>query len=131
MNYKYIEKLKRFRDKRGDLLPLNFSTLPFQPKRLFLVTNVPKGERRGDHAHFSTKQFLLCLRGEIDVELFDGKKTQVYTIIEGEGIYIPEMTWDSQVFKTGDDLLLVIASTEYDETDYITDKAMFTTFLEI
>lgn len=125
MQDNYIEKLKTYKDDRGDLLPLNFSTLPFIPRRLFLVANVPKNERRGDHAHYSTKQFLLCLRGEIEVELFDGKSTNTYTIIEGEGIYVPEMIWDSQVFKTGDDLLLVVASTEYNAHDYIFSKEKF------
>jgi len=125
MNYNYVEKLKRFKDSRGDLLPLNFSTLPFNPKRFFLVTDVPKDVKRGDHAHFSTKQLLICLRGEIDVELFDGVDTSLYTLKEGDSIYIPEMIWDSQVFKTGDDLLLVFASTEYNKSDYITDKQRY------
>tara|TARA_R110000744_G_scaffold147499_1_gene260425 strand:+ start:150 stop:542 length:393 start_codon:yes stop_codon:yes gene_type:complete len=125
MQDNYIEKLKRYKDDRGDLLPLDFSTLPFHPKRFFLVANVPKNERRGEHAHYSTKQFLICLRGEIEVELFDGKNTNVHTIIEGEGIYIPEMTWDSQVFMTGDDLLIVLASTEYNKHDYISSKEKF------
>ena len=122
----YIEKLKRFKDGRGDLLPLNFSNLPFVPKRTFLVINVPKGVRRGDHAHFSTKQFLICLKGEICVELFDGDITLSYDLKEGDGIYVPEMMWDSQVFKTGEDLLLVFASTEYNKSDYITCKSKFT-----
>ena len=126
MQDNYIEKLKRYKDERGDLLPLNFSNLPFPPKRLFLVANVPKDERRGDHAHYTTKQFLICLRGEIDVELFDGNNKSVHTIFEGEGVYVPEMVWDSQVFKSGDDLLLVLASTEYNESDYITNKTKFT-----
>ena len=121
----YIEKLKRFKDSRGDLLPLNFSNLPFVPKRTFLVTNVPKGVRRGDHAHFSTKQFLICLKGEICVELFDGVISSIYDLKEGEGIYVPEMVWDSQVFKTGEDVLLVFASTEYNRSDYITSRSMF------
>ena len=125
MNYNYIEKLKRFNDPRGDLLPLNFSTLPFNPKRFFLVTGVPKGVKRGDHAHFSTKQLLICLRGKIEVELFDGVATSLYELKEGDSIYVPEMIWDSQVFKTGEDLLLVLASTEFNKVDYITDKQMY------
>ena len=125
MSYNYVEKLKRFRDVRGDLLPLNFSDLPFTPKRIFIVTRVPKGVKRGDHAHYTTKQLLICLKGVINVELFDGVQSFESTLEEGESIYVPEMMWDSQVFKTGEDILMVLASTDYDPSDYITDREKF------
>ncbi len=46
-------------DDDGTLVPIEFSELPFEPKRVFYVTNVPKGEERGNHAHF--KSFLLLM----------------------------------------------------------------------
>ena len=125
MNYNYIEKLKRFKDSRGDLLPLNFSNLPFTPKRIFMVTQVPKNVKRGDHAHYTTKQLLVCLKGVIDVELFDGVRSFKSTLEEGDSLYVPEMVWDSQVFKTGEDILMVLASTDYDPSDYIIDMGKF------
>lgn len=125
MNYNYIEKLKRFKDSRGDLLPLNFSNLPFTPKRIFMVTQVPKNVKRGDHAHYTTKQLLVCLKGVIEVELFDGVRSFESTLEEGDSLYVPEMVWDSQVFKTGEDILMVLASTDYDPSDYITDMGKF------
>jgi UDP-2-acetamido-3-amino-2,3-dideoxy-glucuronate N-acetyltransferase len=125
VNYNYIEKLKRFKDSRGDLLPLNFSNLPFTPKRIFMVTQVPKNVKRGDHAHYTTKQLLVCLKGVIEVELFDGVRSFESTLEEGDSLYVPEMVWDSQVFKTGEDILMVLASTDYDPSDYITDMGKF------
>jgi UDP-2-acetamido-3-amino-2,3-dideoxy-glucuronate N-acetyltransferase len=125
VNYNYIEKLKRFKDSRGDLLPLNFSNLPFTPKRIFMVTQVPKDVKRGDHAHYTTKQLLVCLKGVIEVELFDGVRSFESTLEEGDSLYVPEMVWDSQVFKTGEDILMVLASTDYDPSDYITDMGKF------
>ncbi len=35
------------------------------------------------------------------------------------------MIWDSQVFMTGDDVLLSICSTPYDKSDYIEDMSSF------
>ena len=115
----YKQSLENFSDDRGDLHPLDFDRLPFFPKRLFVVSNVPKGETRGGHAHFKTRQFLICLEGEIEVILDDGKTKSSITLTPTEGVYVPELVWDSQVFKTDKDILLVLASTHYDRSDYI------------
>lgn len=111
--------LTRFTDDRGDLYPLNFSDLPFKPKRFFLISNAPKNKIRGNHAHYKTKQYLICLKGEIEVFIHDGKKEEKIILNEMDEIYIPNKCWDYQVFKTGEDILAVFASTEYDKNDYI------------
>ena len=115
----YKQSLENFSDNRGDLRPLDFDRLPFLPKRLFIVSNVPKGETRGCHAHFKTRQFLICLEGEIEVILDDGKTKSSITLTPAEGVYVPELVWDSQIFKTDNDILLVLASTHYNKSDYI------------
>jgi dTDP-4-dehydrorhamnose 3,5-epimerase-like enzyme len=121
----FIESLKAYSDDRGELRPFNFSELPFSPKRMFLVSEAPKGITRGEHAHYETEQFLICLEGEITVSLYDGVKETVKTLKPFQGIYIPNMVWDSQKFNTGKDLLLVLASTEYNQKDYITSLSLF------
>ena len=121
----FIESLKSFTDDRGVLRPFSFSELPFSPKRMFLVSDAPKGIMRGEHAHYETEQFLICLEGEITVYLYDGVKDSVKTLKPFQGIYVPKMVWDSQKFNTGKDILLVLASTEYDKEDYITSLPLF------
>ena len=121
----YVKKLKGFTDERGSLFPMDFSELPFTPKRMFYVTDVPKGTTRGDHAHYVTRQLLICLNGEIIVGLFDGYKTKEILIKSGESILVENMIWDYQKFMTGDDLLLVLCSTQFDDSDYINDKEKF------
>tara|TARA_R110000823_G_scaffold308873_2_gene432727 strand:+ start:3890 stop:4270 length:381 start_codon:yes stop_codon:yes gene_type:complete len=115
----YKQSLENFSDNRGDLRPLDFDRLPFLPKRLFIVSNVPKGETRGCHAHFKTRQFLICLKGEVEAILDDGKTKSSITLTPAEGVYVPELVWDSQIFKTDNDILLVLASTHYNKSDYI------------
>jgi dTDP-4-dehydrorhamnose 3,5-epimerase-like enzyme len=110
-----IRKLECFRDERGSLSPLDFKNLPFDPKRCFFVFNAPKGTRRGDHAHYITEQYLICLSGEVDVGIIDGDGEKVYTLNPTDAILIPKLCWDYQIFKTGKDLLVVLASTEYDK----------------
>jgi UDP-2-acetamido-3-amino-2,3-dideoxy-glucuronate N-acetyltransferase len=121
----FIESLKCFSDIRGNLHPICLSELPFSPKRLFLVSDVPKGEERGGHAHYITEQYLICLKGEIEVLLYDGEEKVSKVLKPMQGIYIPNLVWDSQVFRTEDDLLLVLASTDYDREDYIESISVF------
>lgn len=120
-----IKKLHSFYDWRGDLTPLEFSDLPFTPKRLFIVKNVEKGIKRGEHAHYETRQFLICLKGEIKVVTHDGKAFDEGILYEGHTTLIEPFHWDYQEFLTGNDILLVVCSTPFDLKDYILDFDQF------
>jgi hypothetical protein len=123
-----LTNLKIIKDNDGTLVPIEFSDLPFDPKRIFYVSDVPKGEERGCHAHFETRQLLICLQGVILVKLHDGKELRDFKLYPNESVLVEKMIWDSQVFKTGRDVLLSICSTNYDPSDYIED---FKEFLRI
>lgn len=120
--------LKIINEEDGILVPLEFFELPFKPKRIFYVCGVPKDEERGRHAHFKTQQLLICVQGEILVKLHNGHKLSKYTLFANQSILVDKMIWDSQVFKTGNDVLLSICSTNYEKLDYIED---FNKFLKI
>lgn len=117
--------LKNIEDPDGSLIPIEFKDLPFIPKRIFIVSNVPKNAERGQHAHFETQQILICLKGKILVKLYNGKSLDEFHLNEKEGIFVDKMIWDSQVFLTGDDILLSICSTNYDKKDYIENMKEF------
>jgi len=121
----YVKNLNGFSDKRGILFPIEFSELPFTPKRMFYVKGVPKDTIRGEHAHYVTKQILICITGKILVGLFDGEEVSETILKEGESILVNNMIWDYQKFMTDDDVLLVLCSTSFDENDYINDKENF------
>jgi dTDP-4-dehydrorhamnose 3,5-epimerase len=116
-----------FKDPDGLLIPIEFDNLPFTPKRIFYVSGVPKGEERGMHAHYNTQQVITCLQGEIVVKLHDGFVLQEHILRPNEWVFIGRLIWDSQVFLTGNDILMSICSTKYDPKDYITD---YDTFLQ-
>lgn len=123
-----ILKFKPFVDDRGALTPFELDFLSFVPKRIFFVDNVPENSVRGNHAHHKTKQFLICLEGQIEVILHDGIEQSSFTLNKNEGILIPELIWDAQRFITSNSTLLVLCSTNYDSDDYISD---FETFKKI
>jgi dTDP-4-dehydrorhamnose 3,5-epimerase-like enzyme len=108
-----------FNEPEGVLVPIEFNNLSFEPKRVFYVVNVPKQEERGMHAHYETQQILTCLQGEILVRLHDGSSLQEYRLRPNEWILVDKMIWDSQVFITGNDILMSMCSTAYDKDDYI------------
>jgi dTDP-4-dehydrorhamnose 3,5-epimerase-like enzyme len=121
-----IFKVKNYTDVRGGILiPIEFNTIKFSPKRIFSVNDVPKNSIRGEHAHYKTEQLLVCVQGKIIVGLDNGKICEEYELNPGEAIYIDKMIWDYQKFITGNEFMLVLASTNYDPLDYINDKKEF------
>jgi dTDP-4-dehydrorhamnose 3,5-epimerase-like enzyme len=120
-----VDDIKVFGDKRGYLIPIEFSSIDFDPKRVFLVNNVPVNGIRGGHAHYKTKQYLVCTSGKVEVHLDDGNHKQVEMLSKDQGIMIPEMVWDHQRFITPDSSIMVLCSTEYDLSDYILDYNKF------
>ena len=119
---------KSFFDDRGSLIPIEFNTLPFMPIRAFIVSNVPKNTIRGNHSHYITKQYLMCLEGKIEVILNDGDIESKILLEKNEGVLVPELIWDSQKFLTNDSQLIVFCSTNYINEDYIFD---FNEFVKI
>lgn len=113
------KKLKEFSNELGSLFPIEFVDLPFKPVRIFWTVKVPKGSVRGNHAHYKTKQLLICIQGKIEVNLYDGINYHKHVINPGETVFVDNFIWDSQKYLTGDDILIVLCSTNYDENDYI------------
>lgn len=122
-----IFNLRSFKEVDGVLVPIESGyDIPFKIKRVFYVFNVNNQNDRGKHSHHKTKQILICLNGEIDVIVDDGFKRKVITINDKfTGIFIPEMIWDEQIYKTEDSLLMVLCDTHYDIDDYIEDYDTF------
>ena len=99
--------------------------MPFEVKRVFYVSDVPKGDVRGKHAHRRNKQILICISGVIEVKLNTGTKIETTVLHEGESIFVDMLVWDEQKYCTGNDILLSLCSEEYDEKDYIRNYNYF------
>ena len=114
---------RRFIDERGALNLLESSKeLPFTPHRVFWVTGVPKGSKRGFHAHKTGNQLLFCLQGSILLTLKTHAEEETIVLsADSPGVWVKNMVWGEQTFLTGDAVLLALASNEFDESDYIRD----------
>jgi len=108
-------------DSNGNLIPIESNQdIPFEIKRVFYVYGVRDEERRGKHAHYNTQQVLICLYGKVEVIVKDGLKEKRYLLESPQqALYIPEMIWDEQVYRSEETALLVLSNTHYDPSDYI------------
>lgn len=122
-----IHSLPFVEDMRGNLTAGEFErSIPFPVKRYFMVLDVPSEEVRGEHAHRTCHQFLVCARGSVSVVADDGTNREEFVLdAPNLGIYLPPVVWGVQYRYSRDAILLVFASHYYDSTDYIRDYADF------
>ncbi|AMM51656.1 hypothetical protein TH61_11375 [Rufibacter sp. DG15C] len=100
--------------------------LPFDCKRVFWIYNTPESILRGRHAHYATEQIIIAVTGRILVttELASGE-IQVFVLESPQsGVYVPPNVWHTMQYSSNA-IQLVLASTAFEEADYIRDYAMF------
>ena len=122
-----LHELKNVEDMRGKLSVGEFGRdIPFDVKRYFLVYDVPTVEIRGEHAHLRCKQFLIAVKGSVQVVADDGSNREQFLLERPSiGLYLPPMTWGIQYRYSADAVLLVLASQHYDSSDYVRDYDEF------
>lgn len=117
----------QFSSAKGNLKLLECAvSLPFEPKRIFWVSDVPAGEARGFHAHLTGEQVLFCLSGEIRAKFDDGFKSEEIVLTpKGSGVWMKNLVWGEQTFLEPSSILLVLASNLFVEEDYLRDRNLF------
>lgn len=123
-----LHRLPKVIDLRGNLTVGEFGrSVPFEAKRYFMVFGVPNAEVRGEHAHRTCHQFLICARGNLAVVADDGNTREEFHLDDPSvGVHLPPLTWGVQYKYSPDAVLLVFASEYYDTEEYIRDYAEFT-----
>lgn len=116
--------LPNFADARGRLTALDADVLPFQPARVFFVSDMPAGTRRGGHGHRRGDQLLICLAGRIEVAFDSGSGREVVVCRPGgSGLLIPRGVWAQQTYVEERSILLVLCSHAFDPEDYLYEPA--------
>lgn len=127
-----LHELPHIVDMRGNLSVGEFErSIPFLAKRYFLVFDVPSREIRGEHAHRTCHQFLICVKGSCTVVADDGQQRREFLLDRPNlGVYLPAMVWGIQYKYSSDAVLLVFASEYYDSSDYIREYGEFIALAE-
>lgn len=116
-----IKPLPRIFDDRGNLSFIEAQRhIPFKIARAYWIYDVPGGEKRGGHAFRKGDEFLIALSGSFDVEVDNENELKRYPLNRSYmGLYIPALHWRTLDNFSTNSLCLVLASTPYDEADYL------------
>ena len=103
----------------------------FDIKRIYYISKVPEGTRRGFHAHKKLKQLLFCPYGRIQLVLENEKGREEIELSDPSiGVMIEEPTWREMLWIQKDSVLCVAASDFYDPADYIRNYEDFKKYLK-
>lgn len=99
---------------------------PFPIKRVYFLYDVPAEAVRGSHAHKELKQLIIALSGSLVVELDNGTTKQQFPLNSpGVALAVPPGYWRTLSSFSAGSSALVLASHEYDPSDYIRDYDEF------
>lgn len=122
-----VIELPKIEDARGNLSFIESGIhIPFEIKRAYYLYDVPGGSDRGSHAHKNLHQFIVAMSGSFDVVLDDGRDQKRFHLNRSYyGLYVCPMMWRLLDNFSSGAVCMVLASTHYDETDYIRDYDEF------
>jgi len=110
-------------DERGKLVVVEGSRdIPFKIERVFYIYGSDSEVVRGQHANRESEFVLINVGGTSKVRIDNGHSEAVIELNKPMmGLYIPTMVWKDMYDFSEDSILLVLASTHYDGSEYIRD----------
>lgn len=114
-------------DERGKLVVVEGGqTIPFDIKRVFYIYGSDSTVVRGQHANRESEFVLINVAGKSKVRITDCREDFVVDLDRPMiGVYIPRMVWKDMFDFSPDSVLLVLASTHYDGSEYIRDYDVY------
>ena len=125
-----LVNIPKVHDERGSLAVVEKDVIPFAIKRIYYLYDVPSDSYRGGHAHKEQESVIIALSGSFEVVTDDGEnKNKTLLNKPNQGLYISTAIWrEIDNFSSGA-VCLVLASTEFDEEEYIRDYEEFKLFV--
>ena len=98
----------------------------FPVHRAYYIRDVPAGQGRGSHGHKALRQCFLCLRGSVRIAISKHGRTETVELNRpNQAAVVSAGCWRDLSDFSDDSVVIVLASEEYDEADYIRDHADF------
>ena len=117
----YLIDLKTYTDKRGNLTVIE-NILPFKINRVFYIYGVD-GSVRGGHRHHKTIQAAICIKGRCKIFNNDGTHIETYSLkTPSQCLILEQKDWHKMFGFSKNAILMVLASENFDEGDYIFEK---------
>ena len=98
----------------------NTNAVPFEIKRVYYTYGTEKEIIRGHHAHKELEQIIVAIDGSCQFVLDDGRTRETVWLNRPDiGLYIGKNMWREMRHFSYGCKLLILASTYYDEKEYI------------
>ena len=122
-----ILNLPKIIDPRGNLTVAEGQTnVPYDVKRAYWVYDVPAGESRGGHAHRACRELIVAVSGSFSVTLDNGSEKETFHLNHPwQGLLVETGVWRTLDDFSSGAVCLVLASQEFEESDYIRDYSDF------
>lgn len=106
--------------------------IDFSLKRIYFITNLNnKSLRRGFHAHKNLHQILVPISGSFEIELTDGNNKKIFNLNKKNiGLRIHPLIWREFYNFSNNTNIIVLASLNYSEEDYIRNYNDFLKYIE-
>lgn len=125
-----VIKLGKIHNRAGNITVIeNQEFLPFEVTRIYYLYDIPGGSERGGHAHKELYQLIIAASGSFSLLLNDGKQERTILLNQPNyGVLIVPGIWrELNNFSSGA-ICLVLASTKFNEEDYLRDFRLFQKF---
>ena len=100
--------------------------LDFAPKRLFWLHHLASGQWRGRHGHRESRLLLIAIAGGCQAHLDDGAVKETVALDDpARALYVAPWVWHELTDFAPDTVILVAASSLYDEAEYLRDYETF------
>lgn len=122
-----ILELNKHHHEKGNITVVeNNNTVPFDVKRIYYLYDIPGGESRGGHAHRKLMQLIVAASGSFSVTLDDGCVKRTFVLNRPyQGLLVVSGIWRELTDFSSGAVCLVLASSIYEEADYIRDYNEF------
>ncbi|EAW2501527.1 WxcM-like domain-containing protein, partial [Salmonella enterica subsp. enterica] len=100
--------------------------IDFEIRRVYYIFDTKQGVVRGFHAHKNLKQLIIPVKGSCRFILDDGyERVSILLDNPSQGLLVNSLIWREMSDFSDDCVLMILASNEYDESDYIRDYEVF------
>lgn len=126
-----ILEFKDLGDERGKLVVIEGGqAVPFEIARVFYMYGSDSAVVRGEHANRESEFVLINVAGSSKVRITDSHEEFVVELNRPMmGVYIPRMIWKDMYDFSADSVLLVLANTHYNGSEYIRDFEQYRTIM--
>jgi dTDP-4-dehydrorhamnose 3,5-epimerase-like enzyme len=122
-----VVELTKIQNSSGNITIIqNGDHQPFDIRRVYYLYDIPGGASRGGHAHQALHQLIVAVSGSFDVILDDSRNKKIISLNRPNlGLLIIPGIWREIVNFSSGAICLVLASSKYNEEDYIRDFDKF------